>query len=344
LIAIAFTLPVVGFFFGSISLLSPISTLACTIPVEISMISSLLALCYSTIPVLGPALFKVCGFGCGTISFLINKLAAFDFCIRPIRLNILLIWYFVTGAILILLYYLKGKHREPVLTALMLSAALLLCVQIVGVLSVKNTACIYVPANGNTTSILLHVNGNGFTAQIGAGDDYASHDKLQDYCNSHGIVKLDTLIIPRISTAENGYTEKLISVSKSIYSAENNETLMGLEDNTTFADCFTLKLANSFTYTNFAVDAYSGGILESKTIKVVFSFYPGGDFSDADKSLKSGDYLICRGGIPKGLDPDNFAAVYILSDKTAEDLSLPPGILTTADTGDFIINTSASVS
>ncbi len=342
LIAIVFTLPVVGFFFGGISLLSPISTIVCTLPVQFVMVSSLSALCYSTIPVLGPALFKVCGFGCETIRFFINKLSALDFCTRPIHLKTLLTWYLVTGVILILLYYLKGKRPKLVLTALLTSAAIMLCVQIADVVRVKNTAFIYVPANGNTTEILFHVNGNGFAAQIGTGQNYSSHEKLRNYYNSNGIATLDALIIPRISTPENGNAARLLPVAKAVYSAKNNEMLTGLNGNVAQSDCFTLKLANTFTYINRAVGTYYGGILESEAVKIVFSFYPGGDFTQADASMKSGDYLICRGGIPKGLDPDRFATVYVLSNKTAKELSLPPGILTTADTGDIIINASAS--
>ena len=342
LTAIVFTLPVVGFFFGGISLLSPITTMVCTIPVQFTMISALLAICYSTIPGLGPFLFKACSYGSGTIRFLIHKLAALDFCTRPIQLTTVLIWYTVTGIILILVYYLKGKNTRLVLTALLLSAAVMLCVQITSVISLKNTAYIYVPANGNTTSILFHANGNGFTAQIGAGEKMSSHEKLQEYYKKFGIVKLDALIIPRVSTPENGNTEKLLSMSKAIFTAESNESLPEPDDRIVQKDCFTLKLANTFTYTNRAVGTYYGGMLQSETVKVVFSFYPGGDFTDADSSMKSGDYLICRGGLPKGLDPAMFTTVYVLSDKTAEDLFLPPGILTTADTGDIIINASAS--
>jgi hypothetical protein len=153
----------------------------------------------------------------------------------------------------------------------------------------------------------------------------------------NGVTKPDVLIIPRVSDAENGNTAYFTYTAKAIYSASGNEEFYGTDRDICEADNFTLFMADTFTYDNIQDPLYAAGILETKDIKLVFSFWPGGDFTDADERLLSGDYLICRGGLPAGLHTENYENVLVLSDKTAAELGLPPGVETTADGGRIII-------
>ncbi len=98
-----------------------------------------------------------------------------------------------------------------------------------------------------------------------------------------------------------------------------------------------LKLPNGFTYINDNGEKYSAGLLYCDTVKIVISYYPSADFDDFAEELKSGDYLICRGDLPKNTDISRFANVIVLSDKTAGQLQLPSGIRSTEDTGGITI-------
>ena len=181
LVALAFTLPISGFFFTGISLLSPVTTLLCTVPIQLTMISAFLSLCYSTIPFLGPLLFKVCSYGCKTIIFFIDKLSEWDFCTVPIRLPFLLVWYGVTVLIMLIIYYRFGKKSVRVLLALLLSASLLISTQIVSALTTRHVPFIYVHSVGNNTAVSLNITGTRFCAQIGTGADYNSLEGIKSF-------------------------------------------------------------------------------------------------------------------------------------------------------------------
>lgn len=342
LIALSFTLPINAFFFTGVSLLSPVTTLLCTLPVEATMVSSFLAICYSTIPYLGKFFFTVCAYSGKAIVFFVTKLAEWDFCVIPIRQKFLLIWYGATCLILLFVYYRFGKKSVRVLLTLLLSAALLLSTQFANVFTERQIPYVYIHSVGNSTAVSLNITGSNFCAQIGAGADYSALEHIKTFYAFSGVSKPDALIIPRISEAENGNTEALKTISKTIYTASGNDALAAETDAFCEADNFTLRMANIFTYTNRTNPVFSGGVLETEAVKIVFSFRPGGDFTEADPAFHSGDWLICRGGIPKGLEIANFENVLVLSNKTAAELNLPPGVITTADTGDIIINASVS--
>ena len=94
---------------------------------------------------------------------------------------------------------------------------------------------------------------------------------------------------------------------------------------------------NAYTYKNETNPVFSAGMLTGNNYKIIFSFYPGGDFTQAENEWKTGNLLICRGGLPNGLSVSDFGDVIVLTDKPAQILGLPPGARSTADTGDRII-------
>jgi hypothetical protein len=98
-----------------------------------------------------------------------------------------------------------------------------------------------------------------------------------------------------------------------------------------------LKLPNGFTYINDNGEKYSAGLLYCDKVKIVISYYPGADFNDFVENLKSGDYLICRGDLPKNTDISRFSNVIVLSDKSVGQLQLPTGVRSTADSGGITI-------
>ena len=335
MVALMFTVPFTAFFFGSVSLLSPFSTIVCTVPVQAAMLTSFFGICYGSVPLIGPLIYTLCGMACKTLSGIIQWFSQFYFCVVGVDLRFLLIWYIITAVVLLLVYFALGKNSRKVLITLMVSASLLLSVQICHTFASNNKIQIYIPANGNETCICLHTLDGSFSVLIGTGKDTASVDEMNAYLASNGIVKLNALIIPRISEAENGNTEAYLPIAKSVYSAFlPNDALEDMSD-ICQADNFTLVMVNGFTYTNRNNEFYSASILQNERIKIVFSFYPGGDMTTADAELLTGDLLICRGNIPDGLDVNNFTSVLVLNEKPSALLGLPPGVFTTAETGDI---------
>lgn len=325
LCVLLYTAPLSAFFFGSVSLLSPLSTLLCTLPVQVNMLSAFLAVTFDFIPVFGKGMYILCKYSGISLEFIFGKLSKLTFAVIPLNINYVGIWYVLTG-ILLLIVYLKKKDYKPVLSTLLVSVIVLLSAQIaVYGISFGSTE-IYIPAIGNQTSLCISADLGSNAVLLGSGSGYDSLQKIRKYLSRKGIYDLNSIIIPRLSEAENGNTESLTEFDvKHIYSPERNE------------NNYTVVLQNGYTYRNIDTGAYCAGILQNEQIKIVFSFYPGGHFETADENLRDGDVLICRGYIPAGLDTLNFKNIYILTDKSAGELLLNDNIKTTADTGDITI-------
>lgn len=325
LCVLLFTSPLSAFFFGSVSLLSPVSTVLCTLPVQVNMLSAFLGVTFDFIPIFGNGMYLLCRYSGMALDFIIRNLSKLTFAVIPVNLSYVGMWYFLTGVVL-LLVYLRKKNYKPVLSALLASVILLLSAEIAVYGFFSGNTEIYIPSIGNQTSVCLSSNSGADAVLIGSGSGYDSFRKIKTYLQRKGIWKLNGIIIPRASAAENGNTASYSGFgAEFIYSPEENE------------NNYTAEMKNGYVYRNFETADYSAGILKNERIKIVFSFYPGGHFENADEDLKSGDVLICRGYLPAGIDTSRFKYICVLTDKSAKELLLDETIKTTADTGDITI-------
>lgn len=336
------TAPVSAFFFGSISLLSPLSSILCSAPVAFVILSAFFGLCIGYVPFLSRWAMVLCGAGCKAIDTCVSFLARFDFCVCPVKIRDLCIWYAATAAVMIVVYFRFGRERKKVILSLLSCVILLLTVQIAVSIANRNITEIHIPACGNETSISV-TEGNGvWCAQIGVGSSYDTVQKTERFYKTKAIISPDLLVLPRDSAAEAGNLKYYLSVPPAhIYTAGAPELLQGTM-NVSQADSFTLELPKGVIYENRTSSLTSAGLLKNSSIKIVFSFYPGGDFQELPQEYKTGTYLICRGGLPANIDRNNFETVIVLSNKTARELQLPEGVFTTADLGDITIKTSVS--
>ena len=335
--AIAATAPISAYYFGTVSLLSPLSSLVCTLPVQIIMISSFLGLSFSFIPIFAKGMFFVCASASKVLTKYLSNFSRYDYFLHPVNPVYIFVWYAITALIAVTVYLKTRKKNQPVLVCLLLSATLLLSAEITKEILNRNTVEILIPANGNATSICIISNNNAYCALIGTGGSRKQTNRMLDTLNAKGIYHIDDLIIPRISNAENANTAAFLPYAKAVYSAENNDSLYLSDKRSYETDRFTLNLPNGFTYKNDNCEKYSAGLLYCDTVKIVISYYPSADFDDFAEELKTGDYLICRGDLPKNTDISRFANVIVLSDKTAGQLQLPVGIRSTEDTGGITI-------
>lgn len=342
LIAVLFTVPAAGFFFGSASLLSPVSSILCTAPAEMIMVGSFLSVSFGFIPYVGTAICFVTEKCVQALRWIVHGFGNMDYLMIAIDFKKIMIWYLITGALMLLVYRFRGKNSKKVLLVLLGSVCLLIASVIgKGLINGSKTE-ICIPAGANSTNVCILSNNGRYCAMIGTGASYKDYRKMQKYLQKNGVYTVDDLIIPRLSDAENGRTAAYSAAVKNLYTPMGNEADAAFSGNIFTAANYTVKLGNGMTYVNRLQEEYAAGMLQGNGLKIVFSFRPGGDFSAVEDAFATGDYLICRGGVPKGAAPENYGKVIVLSDKSAKALRLPDNVISTADVEDIIIKTAVS--
>ena len=332
-----FTVPFSAFFFGSVSLLSPLSTLILTVPIELNMILSVLCVLLSAVPFVGNVVMQV-GTGLGiAIRFLTEKLSGLDFAVIATPIRKIWIWYAVLLLLLPITYFLRRK-RKHVLIVLLTWVVVFLSVESVLFIRNCNRYVLYIPSAGNSTSVCLSAKTGCSATLIGTGKGYDAERKITDHFRREGIFSLNALILPRTQETENGNTSDFLSYPiTGIYSAGNNPELADAEKESHEADSFSVTLSDGISYQNLNDSDFAVGVLRKDTYKIVFSFLPGGNLALCPEA-QSGDVLICRGYPPDGVDLACFRQIYVLTDKTAAELRLPTGVVSNAEVGDITID------
>lgn len=318
-----FTVPVSGLFFGSVSLLSPVSSVVCALPAEGVMLSGASGLLASAIPPLSAGCFRVSGFCAELLSRAVGRLAKADFLYVGVKGEYILLWYVLTVCLAIFVYYILHKNKQAVVNLLLISASVILVFGGVKRLAEQNAVRLYLPDAGNTTAVCLQFGGCE-NYLLGTGESYEQTRTALDALAGRGIVTIDGLIIPTAQASENGqtaYLSKTISPNR-VFAVENVQKLFPDAADCRSAAEFRLGLPEGWTYTNRCGDGFRAGLLEGSS-RVIFSFSPSNDFSAADPAFRSGDCLVCRAGLPKGLDPADFRLIFVLTDKNGDDLRLP---------------------
>ena len=336
LLVLVVTAPISGFFFGSVSLLSPVASLICTLPVQITMISTFLGLSTGFIPPLEKISLYITNLSCKGISFIIQHLSQLQSLVIPVNPALLLIWYLCTAAAM-LFFYLKYRNVYRTMLPLLLSLSLLISGLCIKNILQSDQAEVFIPSGENSTNICVNTGKGTKCILIGTGKNYNDIKQMSNYFKHIGVYRPDALIIPRISEAEAGNIEQYKDSTDRLYIGDKSY-LFQLSDRSTYlAERFSLSFGNGLTYTNYNTSAYSAAVLQNEKLKIVFCFYPASDFSEADKVLNEADYLICRGDVPHHINTANYKHIIVMTDKTSSALHLPKEIKTTADTGDVHI-------
>lgn len=328
-----FTVPVSGIFFGGVSLLSPVSSLLGVLPAEGVMLTSAGGLLFGFLRPVSTLLFRLAAVFAGMIETMVDRLSAADFLYTDVTPALVILWYLITLACAAAVYYLTKKNRQAVVDLLVFSAALALIAGGGARLAAANAVRVRLINSGNVTAVCVKSGGGAYL--IGAGGSYDEARNTADALTRAGVLQPDALILPGAGAAESGqlpYFSERYRFDAVFTAAEARKFF---PDTETYgcAPCFRLELPGGAVYTNFSAGAFTAGLLEGRT-KLVFSYSPANDFS-AFPALQTGDCLVCRGGLPKGIDPANYRRIFVLTDKPGAALSLPANAVSLADTGDL---------
>ena len=318
-----FTVPVSGLFFGGVSLLSPLSSVFCTLPAEGVMLTGASGLLFAAAPPLSSFCFRLSGFCAELLSRAVGRLAKADFLYVDAKGTVVLLWYVLTVSLAFFVYCIAHKNKQAVVNLLLISASVILVFGGIQRLTQQHAVRLYLPDAGNTTAVCLQFGDCG-NYLIGAGETYEQTRALLDALAEKGAVNIDGLIVPTKHPAESGQSEYVgkTALPKRVFTVENVKKLFPDAETYCCASDFRIGLPEGRTYTNICNEVLRAGLLEGGS-SVVFSFSPANDFSAADPAFRSGDCLVCRAGLPKGLDPLDFRLIFVLTDKIGNDLNLP---------------------
>lgn len=335
LAVLLFTTPVSGEFFGTVSLLSPVSSALCTLPVEVLMLFSAAALCFTPVRAFSRLLFGFSSFLIRFVNGVIGFLAEFDFAVCEVNALPLLLWYAVTAAVCAAVYYRFGRKTAKTVTAMLICAGLMIPAGLLKNILTAKDVTIRIPGTGTSGAALVYTDLGGTAAMIFNNEDSDSLLALTQYAERHTVNDIDLLILP--TCCKNDATDISIfglPLSKDcvIASAEPGE------NRTELSVCLNSRIK----YEAVSDTSLGVGIITCSQTRIVFCFFAGAPLDGIPEEILRGDILVCRSRIPKGIKTENFEKIIVLSDKSPIYPGLPENAVTTADTGGITIRIKAA--
>lgn len=318
------TAPISGEYFGTVSLLSPVSSLLCTLPAEGLMLSAAAGVCLSKTVLPGAFFFRVSAFFASLIYKAVEFLSQFDFAVCHTEPEPLLLWYAFSAAVCLTVWYFGGKRAVKTITSLLVCAGLMLPAAILKNLTdIKNTY-LYLPNAGVCGTALIHGGPGAISALIYCGENENSVYSVKKYAGKNNIAAIDTLIMPA------GNAENLTAAQKTGKELEVTEVCGA--DYSSPESSFLCRFKEGTGYENHS--GSGTGVFFCGCIKTVFCFFAG---ATPEQGFPAGDILICRAQIPGNLNTALYEKIIVLSDKSAAALGLPENAVSTADTGGITI-------
>lgn len=299
-----FTVPLCSRYFGAVSLLSPVSSLLCTLPAEGIMLSCALALMFSPLPFAENLLFRLCEILSEGISRTVDLLSRLDFAYCRIDKNIMFAWYIISAAILFAVYCSGGKRKIKSAVAGLLCALFIFPLGIISNNIEAKQVTLTVYGGEATGNILFHSDLGATAALICDCESTYGAVGLDSVMNLYGIKDIDLMIVP----TSNARTAKTAAAVNKQYAVKEKAGYFFAEND---GGSFICQIKNGVNYKNYS--DYNCGVLICNQVKTVMAFWADTDFSSAPEELMQGDILICRNQIPATLNPKNYEKVIIVS-------------------------------
>lgn len=315
-----FTLPVVAYFFGFFSVLSPISNIICVKPAFWSLLSAVVAAAISFIPnnithSLSIFLFDITELLSDFVINTADALEKFRFCTLPTHKE-----YFICGIILValtsflsFLVYTKKKNKAIIKLSAVISAVFM-------ILSIILPCTRLTPA---TVSVINVENGVNVSLRQGLSYAYfncgaSSDDISYDVVPVSKCESLDFLYIGNANETTNKLTNALLSYSPEAtvitqYSkGALNESNVELTENTIIADSYIYRFNEEITIET--VDTYPVGcvIIKGYEKTVAISYGSSSELDFIFNTYGTPDILVLSESIPEGL-PENVNTLIISS-------------------------------
>ena len=323
-----FTIPVSGFFFGCISLVSLISNLLCALPAQFAMISSFAGLILSPFPLIAKPIFFIADFSISYITDITEKLSQTDFALIPVTDTYIAIWYVFCVVCVISTYFLFGKKIKHCITALLCCCALILTAGIVNQFVSKNDIDVYIPV-GQNAPVCISASMGGTTIVIGCSDDYKALQGTSSFMYMNAARTADYLFVVKSKTTANEFNSTVRNISpENIISVADN---LGDNKNTVVSNSFAAELKDNLYLSVENNNELTFVYFEINSNKFVYIPSPQADYTQLENQYKYADYLICTGMIPETINTENYKNIIVISPQSTAGLFLPENAVSTAD-------------
>lgn len=331
------TLPLTAFFFGYISLLSPVTGLICTPLAELTMTASSLAFFLPVNTGFFRPYFAFCDFLSGLLAKIISFFAGLDFALFPLRRSYVAVWFTLSLLVFIIVFLKAKDSRKNVIVFLISLIALVITGTVSSALNAYTTE-LFIPSAGNSTCFTLTRGDGNNCLIVGCGGTYRSVRRTREYLLSKTVVSPDTVLFPRNAAPENSRADDICSffAPKTVLEPSFGETPLSVSAETILADRYSSVLWSGTALTYESTSDFCAGIITVNGYKIVFTSLPGAELSSRGEDYSNGDLLICRGNLPPDAERLDFERTVVLSDHTSKGLGLPPDAVSTAD-GELII-------
>ena len=323
-----FTIPVSGFFFGCVSLVSPISNLLCSLPAQFAMISSFAGLIVSPFPTIAKPVFFIADFSINYITDITEKLSQADFALIPVTNTYITVWYIFCVVCVIITYFLFGKKVKHCVTALLCCSVVILTAGIVNQFTSKNDIDVYIPV-GENAPVCISASMGEETIFIGCSEDYKALQGVSSFMYMNAERKADYLFVVNTKTTVDEFNSTVRNISpKNIVSITD---ALGDKENTVIAGSFDAEIKDNLYLSVENNNDLTFVYFEMNSNKFVYIISPQADYTQLENQYKYADYLICTGMIPETINPENYKNIIVISPKSAAVLSLPENAVSTAD-------------
>ncbi|HOJ35557.1 MAG TPA: ComEC/Rec2 family competence protein [Clostridiales bacterium] len=353
LAAVLFTMPVSVLAFGGISFIAPLSNIISILPTEAAMLFCGLAIISSPIKFLSSALYYIASFLLDCFILINSLFAKLPFAYINISKGVLAA---AASAFPICLLFLKlldreknlslldkkNKNMRNILRAFLASIMVLLLGVNISYFSDFNKLKIYVPDAGNSTAVILTLNGRA--AIIGCGGEYNVPYEINGRLYRENIYSLDLLVLPRDKETEIGFAPKVIKehTPKTLIASKSVDPVLFMHNkniDSQQSDTAKIVLWGSVVLEYINNDSLSCARISFAGKAVLICFTPSSDFTGFE-SFSDADILIARSAYPESLRNKVFERVIISADsykigseKKFEKNSKNPVLLTASDSG-----------
>lgn len=331
LVVLFTTTPLSGFFFGCISLLSPLANLLCSFSAQITMVSAFIGLLLSPFPEVARVIFEISNVSASYILLLSEKLSEATFALVSVEDSYITVWYVLTFILLIFVYLKFEKKLSRCVIALLCSCVVILSVGTGNTFYSKNDVSVYIPSAGSLSPVCISTNLGETTLLLGTGNNYKALRNINSFMYKNAAKNLDCLLIVNSdSTNDNTILTSVLSdfspqtvFAPTSSEIENSDVIFTDSLRETVFDGLLI----SFEYKNCVSTVY----FEIYGTSFLYLTTPSADYSEISEKYGRVDYLICCEEIYNSINTGNYQNIIILSDDTDEKTSLPQNAVSNAN-------------
>lgn len=298
------------------------------------MLAAAPAVLTGALPPVSAFFFRLCGFCCGALVRLTEALSSLDFALCAVDQRQVFLWYAVTLSAAAAAWVLSRKNGRAVVCVLLASTSLLLAAGGAGSRFRRGSVELLLPDAGNATAAALVFDG-AVAVQIGTGEDRDAYAAALAQLNARGVTAIRTLILPSAEPTEAGQVARFADTGgiRNVFCSQEVRKFFPQARRYLCAAGYEVRFSGNAVYRAVPDAGFPAGVLTVDGLRVVFVFSPRADLSQAPPDLRSGALLVCRGGLPAGLDPMAFDRIVVMTDRSSAALRLPDHACTTADGG-----------